>query len=167
MGFPSSGIRAIELSASKLIVICPPFYGAAAFSFGIMIIMFLTLWFAAGRDLGLTGNLILVAVNLPFVVVTLGLALTDAGAVLDGQAGILHVRNRIFGFATQQKSIPFSCVDVADIQTSRASLRLAFRLKDGSTVPLGFFTNQAGHRAAVESINAFLRRSAVSSHACL
>jgi hypothetical protein len=153
--FPSSAIRAIEQSGS-LVVVCPPFYVAAAFSFGLAAVMFLTTWIVAGRDLGALGTLILFASQLPFLLISAGLATTGASAILDSQAGLLHVRSRVFGIAIRQNSLPLSSVEAACIQTGKGTQRLAFQLKDGSSVPLGFFTNQPGRAAAAQVINRFL-----------
>jgi len=155
--FPSSALQAVEESGSRLVVICPPFYIAAAFSFVLTIAAFVMIWIAAGRDLGQKGLLILLASETPFLLVSAGLATTGAVAVVDTQSGLLEVRSRVFGIGRRQ-SFPLSSVERADVQSGRGSQRLVFQLKDGSIVPLGFFTNQAGHGQAASAINHFLRK---------
>lgn len=138
-------------------VVCPAFYAAAIFSLAIAAVMMLVTWLAAGRDLGRQGMLILLASDLPFLLVSAGLATTGAGAVLDHRTGMLEVRSRVFGFPSGQATVPLSSVEEASIQTGKQTHRLVFRLKNGSRIPLGFFTNQPGHVAAARAINDFLQ----------
>lgn len=161
--FPASAIRAFEQSGTKLVVVCPPFYGAAAFSFVLAVVMFAATWFAAGRDLGRTGTLVLLASNVPFLLISAGLATTGAAAIVDSRAGLVHVRTRIFGIPTQQVSLPLSSVAAAAVQTGRRTHRLVFQVRDGAPVPLGFFTNQPGHYDAADAINRFLRSRAAAA----
>ena len=157
--FPASAIHAVEETGSRLVVTCPPFYVAAAFSFALTVFAILAVWVAAGRDLGRKGMLILISTDLPFLIISAGLATTGAEAVLDTRAGQLLVRTRVFGFGSR-RTAALSSVEGAVLQSGRGSQRLAFQLKDGSTIPLGFFTNQAGHSQTVSAINQFLRRRA-------
>lgn len=120
--------------------------------------MFVATWFTFGRDLGKQGVLILLASNLPFFLVSGVLATTNAWAVLDSQADVLEVSSRVAAIPYQRSRVPLSDVVRAVVETSKGSRRVAFKLKNGSNVPVGFFTNQPGHNVAAAAIDRFLSR---------
>ena len=145
---PSSSIRTIQEADARLVVVCPPFYLAAAISFAVVFVAVLIAFLATGE--------IPLTILIPVFVVSLGLATTSAVAVLDRSAGTLQVRRKIFALFVQEKTVPLSTVRRVQIETGKGTRRLEFTTSGGLSVPVGFLTSQSGVREAAEAINNFL-----------
>lgn len=153
---PSSSIRVLEQAGWKLEVVCPPFYLAAVASFVMAIIGATAMFFILGGDRNKWTSLILLGSQLPFLLISFGLATTGARAVLDGSTGTVTIHRRIFAIPAPERTFPITSVKLVFIEAGKGTGRLVFVLKDGSAVPVGFLTNQPGNRGAVDAINKFL-----------
>ncbi len=148
---PPSSIRVVQQAGSKLTIVCPPFYIAAAIGFAVV--------FGAVVIVYMTTGEILITTLLPVFLVSLGLATTSATAVLDRSAGTLQVRRRIFAVFVQDKTVPLSTVKGVHIETGKGTRRLEFTTRSGPSLPVGFLTSQSGVRQAAEAVNNFINNS--------
>lgn len=144
----SWSIHIQERTASRLVVVCPPFYLAALASFLVV--------FIAGAVVYAFTHKIALTVLLPVCVVCLGLATSGGSAVIDRSTGTLQVRRTIFAIFVREKIVPLSEVKGVVIETGKGTGRLTFAMRDRSYLPVGFLTSQSGLRQTAEDVDSFL-----------
>lgn len=159
MAFPSSSIRVIEDGGSRLTIVCPPYYLAAAMALGIPLVAFVGFFVglvATGFDWSVVA--FVVAIQAPLLLFGFGLTMSHATAVFDRTSGEVEIRERLLGLATRRRVLPLASIKLAFVSRGRGTGRLALLLKDTSAVPIGWMTTQAGRREAEQAVNAFLSR---------
>jgi hypothetical protein len=158
--FPSSAIRVIESSSSKLVILDPPYYSFAA---QLLVMSALaTLVF-----LVLTRTQIYQEMRykwwIPFiiscfVVLALGMLASRAYITLSRETGKMTVQRWICGIPQRRTEFPLDAIRYVSVENFSGARVVTVVLKSGEAFQLGNFTDQGGQFGAVDAINDFLGR---------
>src|SRR5690242_9977081 len=125
---PSSTIRVLQQSGS-LIVVCPPFYMAAIASLIVTIFATAAFFTVAGGIRSKWTVLIVLGLQVPFILIGIGLATTGAVVVLDPSLGTAQIRRRIFGIPMRTRTFALTSVRQMFVERGRGTGRLALLMK--------------------------------------
>ena len=150
----SSAIQVRQFGTQRLEIICPPYLAVAWIGLVVVVISVVVTLLMSRRAIVL---IMLTSSLLPVLIFTLVLGTTWAKAVFDRGTGTVRVERRTLGISFGVREFPLSTVQTANLVYGKQTVRVTLFLKDGSTVPVGFLTNQGGQSAATKAINQFLQ----------
>lgn len=161
---PSSAIRIIESTPSRLVVWDPPYYGLGI---GLLVVAVIgaALWLVPRSQGGERRfSWWLVVVIAPFVLGGLGLLTSHTQVVLSSADNTAKIESRYFLFFHSDRVFPLDQLQRVSVETSEGYRSLAFVLRSGQTFTLGGFMDRPGYYEAEASINNFLASSSPASH---
>jgi hypothetical protein len=156
--FPSSAIRVIQGSDSKLTIIEPPFY-AAGIAAVLLVLVGAGVVYALARATrgGPEINRIIVISAIPFLCVAVAFLTAQRVIVLDSAQQKVTLTRSLVGFHWEALNLSLTQVQGAKVVSGMGTHRLALLLQSGKQVALGNYTSVAGYYEAAQVINDFLK----------
>jgi hypothetical protein len=151
---PSSALRIVESTQSRLVVSDPPSYvvGVILCLIGIAVATFLL------RSRGQANIRLLLVVLVPIFLGGLGALTSNSQLEFSHQTETLMIRRSKFGFFHSEVVMPLDSVRYATVQTPRGANRLVVVLNSGEVLSTGSATVRGGYYEAANAINDFLGR---------
>jgi len=156
--FPSSAVRVIESSSSKLVIFDPPYY-----TFAIQ--LFIMCAISAVGYFVFTRTQIYQEMRykwwLPlligaFAALALGMISSRSYITLSRDTGKMTIRRWVCGIPMRESEISLSRVRRAAVENFSGARIITVVLTDGTAIQLGNFTDQGGQFGAVDAINQFI-----------
>ena len=152
-----SGIRVVEQTPERLVVVDPPYYllGGFFLLFGLALSVFALPSKQQGQSQQGFDWLAL-ALASPFLLVGWYFLASKATLVVSRETGRMSVVRSYFGFPVRQHEGPLEEARYANVETGKGTRRVVVVLRSGKVVAVGGLTDRKGHYQAAEAINAFL-----------
>jgi hypothetical protein len=158
--FPSSAIRVVESSPSRLVIFDPPYYGLGL---GLLLVAAISagLWFLTRSNAGAKGFPWWIPLLVsPFLLGGIGLMTSTTRLVLSAGAGTVKLSSCYFVFVCSNQEFRLGDLQGVRVETSEGFRSLVFLLKSGETFSMGGFSSRAGYYEAEGAINEFLKSNA-------
>lgn len=155
---PSSAIRVVESSSSKLVIFDPPYYAFAVQLFIMCAISAVGYFIFTRTQLyqEMRYKWFPLAIIGGFVLLALGMASSRAYITLSRETGKMTIRRWICGIPRGQSEIDLAKIRRASVENSQGARVITVVLTDGSAIQLGSFTDQGGQFGAADAINHFI-----------
>ena len=156
---PSSAIRIVESSPSRLVIFDPPYY-----SLGLALLLGAAfgaaLWFLPrSHSNGKGFSWWIPLLVSPFLLGGIGLLTSATRVVLSADEGTVRISSCYFLFYCGNQEFGFGDLQGVRVETSEGYRSLVFLTKSGETFSLGGFSSRAGYYEAEAAINAFLSKA--------
>lgn len=148
--FPSSAIRVLEATSSKLVILDPPNYLLGGILVGAGVA--LAIWLLRGHS---NARLLLI-VLVPIFISGISALTSKTELEFSRDAGTLAIRSLRFGFYHGERLLPLASLRYATVEASRGARRLTLVMTSGSVLyPTGASARE-GDYAAANAINDFI-----------
>lgn len=157
---PSSALRVVNQSPSKLIIVDPPNH-TLGIIFGIVAILVLAIAVFLFRyhDVRRIGAYLGIAVSLLFVLIAAWTETGETTVTLSRDSSMLEIQPTSLGSADPATQIPFSKIKRANVEALPSTRRLVLLIDGGEPVILVSASSRDGYYQAAEAINKFLNVS--------
>jgi len=160
---PSSAIRVIENTSSRLVILNPPYY-SLGFNFLLLCTVSALGFFLLTRTKIYTMmkfRWIIPSIICVFVVVALSLLFSKSYITFSKETGKMLVQRWSAGIPRGTVEVPLDQIKYVTVENFSGARTMTVVLTNGDTVRLGNFTDQGGEFGAVDTINGFLGRSRI------
>ncbi|MGO9086261.1 MAG: hypothetical protein ACLP6G_13100 [Terriglobales bacterium] len=156
--FPSSAVRVIQDSNSRLTIVQPPFFAA-----GIAVLLLVLVGagvvygMARATRAGSEVKWILLTSTIPFLCIAVAFLTARRVVVFDAVSQNVTLTRYLVGLRWKAMEVPLTQVSSATVVSGMGTHRLALTLNSGRSLSLGNYTSQAGYYEAANAINDFLK----------
>lgn len=156
---PSSAIQVVERTASKLVVVDPPYY-LLGFGFLALCVISLPVAFVIGLKYNVIKKVVIwwAVTSLPFLIAGLAFCTGKTILTFSRDSGNVTVARTYFGIPFRSRQFPLDLPVKAVVETARAGRSLVLLTRAGPPIAVTIFTDRGGYYEAAGAINDFLQR---------